>query len=202
MWLCNIQLFCLICSDGFGVWVEAWLGVCVCVLAGHVGWECVLVGWTCVFVGWGCWLGCGWVLLGWACCLGCGRVLVVGRVGWGLVDAQNMINTVSHLIETKSQQRFWTLFLKKFYKILSSYRTKIRFPIKSFLTTFITHKTCFTTICIDSDQKTQKYFFDPVFQKFLQGFVLPIGQKIQFLKKIFSTTFFTQKTCFTHFYID
>ena len=96
-----------------------WVFVCVCVLAGRVGWACVLVGWTCVFVGWGCRLGCGWVLVGWAC-WSVGRVgwgvvgcWWIGRVGWGVVDAQNKINTVSHLIEAKYQQRFWTLFLKK-----------------------------------------------------------------------------------------
>ena len=132
-----------------------WVFVCVCWLGVWVGHVCWWVGRVCSWVG-----GVGWGVVG---CWWVGRVVWgvvgcwwVGRVGWGLVDAQNMINTVSYLIETKNQQRFWTLFLKKFYKILSSYRTKIRFPIKSFLTTFITHKTCFTTICIDSDQKTQK----------------------------------------------
>ena len=76
---------------------------------------------------------------------------------------------------------------------MSSYRTKIRFPIISFLTTFITHKTCFTTISIDSNQKTQKKKFDPIFQKFLQVFVPPIGQKFQFLKEFIPTTFLIKK---------
>ena len=76
---------------------------------------------------------------------------------------------------------------------MSSYRTKIRFPIISFLTTFITHKTCFTTISIDSNQKTQKKKFDFIFQKFLQVFVPPIGQKFQFLKKFIPTTFLIKK---------
>ena len=183
---CGLKLGWLdVCVRGLGVLVGVWLGVGgLGVLVGRVGWGVVGCWWVGP-VGWDV-VGCWWI----------------GRVGWGVVDAQNMINTVSHLIETKNQQRFWTLFLKKFYKFLSSYRTKIRFPIKSFLTTFITHKTCFTTSCIDSNQKTQKKIFDPIFQKFLQVFVLPIGQKFQFLKKFFPTTFFTQKTCFTQFYID
>ena len=198
-WACGLGM-CVgwldVCVRGLGVLV----GVCVGGLGVWVGHVCWWVGRVCSWVGrvgWGV-VGCWWV----------GRVCSwVGRVGRDVVgcwwvDAQNMINTVSHLIETKNQQRFWTLFLKNFYKFLSSYWTKIRFPIKSFLTTFITHKTCFTTICIDSNQKTQKKNFDPIFQKFLQVFVLPIGQKFQFLKKFFPTTFFTQKTCFTHFYID
>ena len=130
-----------------------WVFVCVC-----VGWACGLdmcVRGLGVLVG--VWLGAGGlgVLVGvWS-----GVCWWVGPVGWVVVDAQNMTNTVSHLIETKNQQRFWTLFLKKFYKFLSSYRTKIPFPIKSFLITFITHKTCFTTICIDSNQKTHKKNF-------------------------------------------
>ena len=132
-----------------------WVFVCVCWLGVWFGHVCWWVGRVCSWVG-----GVGWGVVG---CWWVGRVVWgvvgcwwVGRVDWGVVDAQNMINTVSHLIETKNQQRFWTLFLKNFYKFLSSYRTEIRFPIKSFLTTFITHKTCFTTICIDSNQKTQK----------------------------------------------
>ena len=147
-WACGLGM----CVGGLDVLVGVWLGV------GGLG---VLVG---VWLGVGglgvlvgVWLGVGGlgVLVGvWS-----GVCWWVGRVGWGVVDAQNMINNVSHQIETKNQQRFWTLFLKKFYKFLSSYRTKIRFPIKSFLTTFITHKTCFTTICIDSNQKTQKKNF-------------------------------------------
>ena len=167
---------CVGWACGLGMCV-GWLDVCVRglgVLVGGCGWVLVVgrVGWGVVGcwwvgrVGWGV-VGCWWVgRFGWGV-VGCwwvGRVgwdMVgcwwVGRVGWGVVDAQNMINTVSHLIETK--KRFWTLFLKKIFKFLSSYRTKIRFPIKSFLTTFITHKTCFTTVCIDSNQKTQKKIF-------------------------------------------
>ena len=74
------------------------------------------LGWVFVCVCWlGVWVGCWWVgRVGWGV-VGCWWV---GRVGWGVVDAQNMINTVSHLIETKNQQRFWTLFLKKFLVLL------------------------------------------------------------------------------------
>ena len=142
----------LVCVCWLGVWVGhvCWLvgrvcswvggvgrGVVRCWWVGRVGWGVVGCWWV-GRVGWGV-VGCWWVgRVGWDV-FGCWWV---GRVGWGVVDAQNMINTVSHLIETKNQQRFWTLFLKEFYKFLSSYRTKIRFPIKSFLTTFITHKRC------------------------------------------------------------
>ena len=160
----SLVCVCVGWACGLGMCV-GWLDVCSwvggvgrgvvgCWWVGRVGWGVVGCWWV-GRVGWGV-VGCWWVgRVGWDV-VGCWWV---GRVGWGVVDAQNMINTVSHLIETKNQQRFWTLFLKKFYKFLSSYRTKIRFPIKSFLTTFITHKTCFTTICIDSNQKTQKKIF-------------------------------------------
>ena len=50
-------------------------------------------------------------------------------------------------------------------------------------------------------EKTQKNFSTPFFKNFYK-FWSPIGQKFQNLKKFFPTTFFTQKTCFTHFYID
>ena len=184
-WACGLGM-CVgwldVCVRGLGVLVGVWLGV------GGLG---VCVRGLGVLVG--VWLGVGGlgVLVGvWS-----GVCWWVGRVGWGVVDAQN---TVSHLIETKNQQRFWTLFLKKIFKFLSSYRTKIRFPIKSFLTTFITHKTCFTTICIDSNQKTQKKSFRIHFQKFLQV-LISYRAKISKFEKIFSDNFFYSKNMFHTF---
>ena len=97
-----------------------WVFVCVCWLGVWVGHACWWVGRVCVRglgVLVGVWLGVGelGVLVGvWS-----GVCWWVWRVGWGVVDAQNMINIVSHLIETKNQQRFWTLFPKKFYNLIS-----------------------------------------------------------------------------------
>ena len=166
----------------------------------RVGWACVLVGWTCVFVGWGVlvgvWLGVGGlgVLVGvWS---GVGGF---GRVGWGVVDAQNMINTVSHLIEDKKSKDFGTLFLKKFYKFLSSYRTKIRFSNKIFSDHFLSlTKRVSQLFALIQTKKTKKNF-DPIFQKFFTSFCPPYRAKISnFKKKFFSDNFFLLKKHVSH----
>ena len=50
-------------------------------------------------------------------------------------------------------------------------------------------------------KKWTKIFSNQFFKIFYK-LLSPMGPKFQFLKKVFPTIFFTQKTCFTTFHVD
>ena len=113
---------------------------------------------------------------------------------------------VSHyfiLIKAKNwTKNFYTPFFKNNYKLLSPYWTKNSISEKIVSDNFFQSQNMFHNISYWLKPKNLQKSFRPNFSKIYTSYCPPIGPKIQFPKKLFPTTSFNHKICFTTFHID